>query len=67
MFEQQTSDFQDVTIQGNLTFRVTEPETLARQLDFSVDSRGRYISDDPDNLQDRLVRLIQSQVDSVTN
>ncbi|NND95755.1 MAG: protein/band 7 family protein [Pirellulaceae bacterium] len=61
VFEQQTADFQDVTIQGNLTFRVIEPVKLAEQLDFSVDSRGRYISDDPDNLQERLVRLTQAE------
>lgn len=61
VFEQQTADFQDLTIQGNLTFRVIEPVKLAEQLDFSIDSRGRYSSDDPDNLHERLVRLIQSQ------
>jgi hypothetical protein len=61
VFEQQTLDFQDVTIQGNLTYRVIAPERLAQQLDFSVDSRGSYISDDPHNLQERMVRLIQAQ------
>lgn len=66
VFEQQTSDFQDVTIQGNLTYRVISPERLAQQLDFSIDSRGRYISDDPNNLQERLVRLIQSQTHTFT-
>jgi hypothetical protein len=39
---------------------------LAQQLDFSIDSRGRYISDDPNNLQERLVRLIQSQTHTFT-
>lgn len=66
VFEQQTLDFQDVTIQGNLTYRVVAPEKLAQQLDYSVDSRGRYISDDPNNLQERLVRLIQSQTHTFT-
>lgn len=61
VFEQQTSDFQDVTIQGNLTYRIVAPSELAKQLDYSVDARGRYTSDDPDNLQERLVRLAQSQ------
>ncbi len=66
VFEQQTLDFQDVTIQGNLTYRVISPERLAQQLDFSVDSRGRYRSDDPNRLQERLVRLIQSQTHTFT-
>ena len=66
VFEQQTLDFQDVTIQGNLTYRVNAPERLAGQLDFSVDKRGRYRSDDPSNLQERLVRLIQAQTHTFT-
>ncbi|TWT89336.1 SPFH domain-containing protein [Stieleria varia] len=59
VFEQQTSDFQDVTIQGNMSFRIAHPDALIKQLDFSVDSRGRYQSEDPDTLRDRLVRLTQ--------
>ncbi len=66
VFEQQTADFQDVTIQGNLTYRVTDPVLLAGQLDFSIDSYGRYASDDPDNLQERLVRLMQAQTQNFT-
>ncbi|MEO1529398.1 MAG: SPFH domain-containing protein, partial [Planctomycetota bacterium] len=59
VFEQQTADFQDVTIQGNLTFRVEDPVKLTAHLDYSTDPRGRYVSDDPDSLRDRLVRLLQ--------
>ena len=66
VFEQQTLDFQDVTIQGNLTFRVIAPERIAQQLDFSVDGRGRYKSDDPSNLRERIVRLIQAQTHRFT-
>lgn len=66
VFEQQTLDFQDVTIQGNLIYRVISPERLAQQLDFSVDTRGRYISDDPSNLQERLLRLIQARTHTFT-
>jgi hypothetical protein len=66
VFEQQTLDFQDVTIQGNLTYRVIAPERLAGQLDFSVDARGHYLTDDPSNLQERLVRLLQSQTHTFT-
>lgn len=61
VFEQQTSDFQDVTIQGNLSFRIVDPVKVAEQLDFSVDARNRYTSDDPENLKERLVRLMQAQ------
>lgn len=50
-----TADFQEVTIQGQLTYRVTEPRRLAKLLDFSVDPSGRYCSDDPAKLDERLV------------
>ncbi|MCM2370561.1 SPFH domain-containing protein [Aporhodopirellula aestuarii] len=59
VFEQQTSDFQVVTIQGNMTYRVANPEQLASKLDFSIDARGRYQSDDPDSIRDRLIRMLQ--------
>lgn len=59
VFEQQTSDFQVVTIQGNMTYRVSDPELLVKQLDFSIDGYGRYQSEDPDALRDRLIRLVQ--------
>lgn len=50
-----TADFQEVTIQGQLTYRVVEPKRLAKLLDFSVDPDGRYRSDDPAKLEERLV------------
>ncbi len=55
VFNEVTKDFQDVTIQGQLTYRVAEPRRLARLLDFSVQANGRYRSEDPTKLVDRLV------------
>ncbi len=61
VFEEASSDFQDVTIQGQLTFRVTDPERLSQVLDYSLDYYGRYKTDDPEKLKERLVQLIQVQ------
>ncbi|OII69987.1 SPFH domain-containing protein [Streptomyces sp. CC77] len=36
-FHARTSDFQDVTVQATVTFRISSPETAAARLDFSVD------------------------------
>jgi regulator of protease activity HflC (stomatin/prohibitin superfamily) len=55
VFNEVTRDFQDVTIQGQLTYRVAEPKRLAKLLDFSVEANGRYRSEDPTKLEDRLV------------
>src|SRR5262249_15097261 len=59
VFSDVTRDFQDITVQGQLTYRVVEPKKLAALLDFSVDSSGRYQSDDPDKLEARLVNAAQ--------
>lgn len=37
MFHARTSDFQDVTVQATITFRVTDPSTAAGRIDFSID------------------------------
>ena len=55
VFTESTGDFQVATIQGQLTYRVVNPEQLAALLDFSVDARGRFVSEDPDLVSERLV------------
>lgn len=59
VFNEVTSDYQDATIQGELTYRVVDPSRLAALLDFTVDSRGRYQTDDPAKLKDRLIHAAQ--------
>ena len=55
VFQEATADFQSVTLQGQLTYRVADPRRLATLLDFSVDKRRVYSSDDPRKLPERLV------------
>jgi regulator of protease activity HflC (stomatin/prohibitin superfamily) len=59
VFNEMTADFQDATIQGELTYRVSDPKRLASLLDFSVNALGRPRSNDPDKLNDRLVHAAQ--------
>ena len=58
-FNEVTADFQPVTLQGQLTYRVTDPKSLAGLLDFSINALGRYRSDDPEKVQERLVQTTQ--------
>jgi len=37
LFHARTSDFQDVTVQATITYRVTDPATAAGRIDFSID------------------------------
>lgn len=67
VFNEVTADFQNVTIQGQLTYRVTDPKLLSRMLDFSVNWRGAYASDDPEKLKERLVNATQVLASAVTH
>ena len=66
VFNEVTADFQDATIQGQLTYRIAAPKRIAALLDFSVDGSGRYRSDDPDKLNDRLTHAAQILARSFT-
>jgi len=64
VFPETTADFQLVTIQGQLTYRVVDPKRLASLLDFTVDKKSMsYFEDhaaDPQKLPERLVHTLQS-------
>ena len=63
IFNEMSSDFQSVTVQGQFTYRIIEPEKVAAILDFTIDLKpDSYISEDPEKLSQRLVNLIQSLV-----
>lgn len=66
VFQEATADFQSVTIQGQLTYRVADPKRLATLLDFSVDKRRAYCSDDPRKLPERLAHTMQTLTRAVT-
>lgn len=58
-FNEVTADFQAITVQGQLTFRVVDPAKLSSLLDFSVDRSGAYRTEDPGSLAERLVATTQ--------
>ena len=58
-FTEATADFQDATLQGNLTYRVSDPQRLAKLLNYTIGRNGRYESDDPSKLGERLVQAAQ--------
>ncbi len=47
LFHGRSADFQDVTAQGVLTFRVTDPGTLARRVNFTIDLRSGQLLRQP--------------------
>ena len=60
IFEEVTADFQEVTVQGQLTYRIVEPKLLAQLMNFSLMPNGReYVSEDPKKLPTRLINQAQ--------
>src|SRR5215831_12538396 len=66
VFNEVTADFQAITIQGQLTYRVADARRLAALLDFSIDARGKSASDDPQKLEERLVQGTQVLARAIT-
>jgi hypothetical protein len=62
IFQETTADFQAVTVQGHLTYRVTDAKKLAGLLDYSIRPNGEYVSDDPDKLPLRTTHAAQNAV-----
>jgi hypothetical protein len=58
-FEDVSADYQAITLQGQLSYRVNDPKKLSTLLDFTIDQFGHYASDDPEKLSDRLVAAVQ--------
>ncbi len=60
MLNETTGNFQAVTLQGQITYRIIEPRTTAQLLDFTIDPRTRqHRSDDPGKLSQRIVNVVQ--------
>lgn len=60
IFTETTADFQEVTIQGQVTYRVVDPVKVSTLLNFALDPRtGRHVSDDPEKLSERVVNLVR--------
>lgn len=58
----ETSDnFQTVTLQGQITYRITAPEVTVTLLNFTINPRTRrYLSTDPEKLNQRIINSMQT-------
>lgn len=55
-----TADFQSVTVQGQVTYRVGDPLRTAAMMDFSLARNGQtYVSEDPTRLGDRVAMQVE--------
>lgn len=60
LFHARTRDYQDVAVQGTVTFRLARPDVAATRLDFSIDpSTGRWRATPLDQVAGLLVETAQ--------
>ncbi len=56
IFEEVTSDFQTVTVQGQINFRIADAKKVSTLLNYTLSPRGYvYLSDDPERLPQRVI------------
>lgn len=60
LFHARTSDFQDVTVQATVTYRITEPAVASTRIDFSVDPEtGAWLATPLDQVAGLLTEIVQ--------
>lgn len=62
IFEEYTLDFQIVTIQGQVTYRIVDQKKITQMMNYTLDIKGRsYASDDPEKLSQRIINIVKVQ------
>lgn len=64
IFEETTNDYQSITIQGQVTYKIGNPKQLAELLDFTVDNKGQYKKNDSEKLHQRIINEAQTATSS---
>ncbi|MCR8922338.1 SPFH domain-containing protein [Dasania sp. GY-MA-18] len=60
MLKESTKDYQEVTVQGQVVYRIADPEMLSGLMNFTLKPNASgYSSEDPDKLRNRIVNLVQ--------
>jgi len=60
IFNETTHDYQNISIQGQVTYKISNPKQLAELLDFTVDSSGMYKKNDAEKLNQRIINEAQT-------
>jgi regulator of protease activity HflC (stomatin/prohibitin superfamily) len=60
IFEESTADFQTITVQGQVTYRIEDPKKITKLLNYTLDGGGRrYVSEDPLRLSQRIINIVK--------
>ena len=64
IFSETTKDYQTVSIQGQITYKIANPRQLADVLDFTVNGNGIYKKEDTEKLNQTVVNESQTSTSS---
>lgn len=64
IFNESTNDYQTVNIQGQISYKISNPKTLADVLDFTVNDSGQYKKNDIEKLNQRIINEAQTATSS---
>ncbi len=64
IFNETTNDYQTVSIQGQISYKINNPKILADVLDFTVNDNGQYKKNDIEKLNQRIINEAQTSTSS---
>lgn len=64
IFNESTNDYQTVNIQGQISYKISNPKTLADILDFTVGDNGQYKKNEIEKLNQRIINEAQTATSS---
>lgn len=64
IFNESTNDYQTVSIQGQISYKIENPKKLADVLDFTVNGNGEYKKNDIEKLNQRIINEAQTSTSS---
>lgn len=60
IFQQVTADFQTLTVQGQVAYRISDPAKVSSMLNYALKADGKsYESDDPEKLPQRVLGAVE--------
>ena len=60
IFDESSADFQQITVQGQVTYRISDPKKIGALLNFSINPvTQKYISEDPTKLSQRIINAVK--------
>jgi hypothetical protein len=65
IFNESTQDYQTVSIQGQISYKISNPNLLADVLDFTVKDNGQYKVNDIEKLNQRIINAAQTSTSTL--